>query len=272
MMKERNFSEVLDKLKQEFENSEEIKELRKCGLKENVISMYRSQFELEGFFRPKIYKDIEITGKKMSHKIDIYFEFIQLNNLEKAIIKTISDRKVTNRDVWEFSMILQDLNFFPKGIIYYDDEISDEAEKIAEASNIELKKFSLFNELAKGVQNKLSMMLPDKDALGNPFWILMEEDLSERNTGNYTRIDGKVVLFLSRKQAILVGKKVNIKSSVFGLSQNQLKILIRLQEQGMFPELNIMFPEFEQPENELFTYGISNEKLKEFYLRGENDE
>ena len=68
-----------------------IFELRKNpGLKANVISMYKSYFQSEGFFRPRIAENVTISGKLKEHTVDIYFEFIQMNNLESGSKKDSS--------------------------------------------------------------------------------------------------------------------------------------------------------------------------------------
>ncbi len=92
-----------------------IFELRKNpGLKANVISMYKSHFQREGFFRPRIAENVTISGKLKEHTVDIYFEFIQMNNLERTVIKVIEGTKVTENDMWEFANVLKDLHFLQK--------------------------------------------------------------------------------------------------------------------------------------------------------------
>ena len=77
-----------------------IFELRKNpGLKANVISMYKSHFQSEGFFRPRIAENVTISGKLKEHKVDIYFEFMQMNNLERTVIKVIEGSKATENDM-----------------------------------------------------------------------------------------------------------------------------------------------------------------------------
>lgn len=45
-----------------------IFELRKNpGLKANVISMYKSHFQSEGFFRPRIAENVTISGIKRTY-------------------------------------------------------------------------------------------------------------------------------------------------------------------------------------------------------------
>lgn len=244
-------------------------------LKANVISMYKSHFEREGFFSPKIVADWKIPGKlKEQHTVDIYFEFIQMNNLERTIIKTIEGTEVTEGEVWEFAYVLKDMRFFAKGIIYYDDKVSIEAKKVAELANIELKKFNFFNEVQKSAASALKVMIPDKDVMGDPFWVVMEtvKNNDDENTGNYNMVNNNILLFLSKKQADGYCGRFKDSSGVFGISQNHLKRLISLQEKKMFPDFCIAFPDFEQSNiGSISCYSISYEKLKKFYLRGDNN-
>ena len=252
-----------------------IFELRKNpGLKANIISMYKSHFQIEGFFRPRIAENVTISGKLKEHKVDIYFEFIQMNNLERTVIKVIEGSKVTENDMWEFANVLKDLHFFAKGIIYYDDSVSSGAKKVAELTNIDLKKFDLLDEVRKSVLSALKVILPDEEIIGDPFWIVMEtEQDSDKNTGNFEMVDDSILLFLSKKQAINYCSKIKKSAKVFGISQNHLKVLVSLQEKGKFPDFSIAFPEFKQlQENSLFYYQISHDSLKKFYLRGDNNE
>lgn len=117
--------------------------------------MYKSHFQSEGFFRPRIAENVTISGKLKEHKVDIYFEFMQMNNLERTVIKVIEGSKVTENDMWEFANVLKDLHFFAKGIIYYDDRVSSGAKKVAELTNIDLKKFDLLDEVRKSVLSAL---------------------------------------------------------------------------------------------------------------------
>lgn len=246
------------------------------GLKANVISMYKSYFKREGFFSPKIVADWKIPGKlKEQHTVDIYFEFIQMNNLERTIIKAIEGTEVTEGEVWEFAYVLKDMRFFAKGIIYYDDNVSIKAKKAAELADIELKKFNFLNEVQKSTASALKVILPDKDVVGDPFWVAMEtvKNNDDENTGNYNMVNNKILLFLSKKQADGYCSKLKDSYRVFGISQNHLKILASLQEKKMYPDFCIAFPEFEQPNNaSIDCYSISCEKFRKFYLRDDNNE
>lgn len=236
--------------------------------------MYKSRFQREGFFRPSIAEDVTISGKLKEHTVDIYFEFVQMNNLERTVIKTIEGTEVTEKDVWEFANILKDLHFFAKGIIYYDAKVSSGAETLAESTNIDLKKFNFRDEVRKNVLSAIKVMLPDEDIIGDPFWVVMEtEQRSGKNTGNYTMIKNSILLFLSKKQATNYCGKLKKSARVYGISQKHLKILVALQELGLYPDFSIVYPEFEQiKEESILCYQISHKKFKKFYLRGDNNE
>ena len=68
----------------------------------------------EHLIKPKLLKNIKIKGKNIESQIDIYIEFVQMNNLERTVIKTIDKRTATVDDVWQFDNILKDLKFFSK--------------------------------------------------------------------------------------------------------------------------------------------------------------
>ena len=180
--------------------------------------MYKSHFKNEGFFRPRIVENVTISGKLKEHTVDIYFEFIQMNNLERTVIKVIEGTKVTENDMWEFANVLKDLHFFAKGIIYYDDIVSSGAKKVAELTNIDLKKFDLLDEVRKSALSALKVMLPDEEIIGDPFWVIMEtEQDSDKNTGNYEMVNDSILLFLSKKQAINYCSKIKKSAKVFGI-------------------------------------------------------
>ena len=45
---------------------------KNLGLKANVISMYKSRFQSEGFFRPRIAENVTISGTLKEHTVEIY--------------------------------------------------------------------------------------------------------------------------------------------------------------------------------------------------------
>lgn len=262
---------VLQKMRKELENSEEIRALKKRSLKENVLSMYRSQFDIEGFFEPIILENFEIEGKIKKHNLDIYLEFKQINNCERTVVKIIEKRQVTEEDVWEFYNIVKDMHFFSKGIIYYDGTLTQEAKNLATKAKIEIKYFDVVSELFKYTATTLEKsIIPYEETIGDPFWVAMEINGEGKNTGNYFQIQNSIPLFLSYKQANTTIQN-NPKYRIYGLSQKQFKTLINLMEISNQTNIVIAFPDFEQNGLEEFkTFSISSERLIRYYYRGEN--
>ena len=81
-------------------------------------------------------KGFDSERQNIEHRIDIYVEFVQMNNLERTIIKTIDSKNVKAKDVWQFDNLLKDLGFFPKGILYFNNKIDEDALKIAKKKEI----------------------------------------------------------------------------------------------------------------------------------------
>lgn len=249
-------------------------QMKSLGLKANVISMYKRKFQRGGVFRPKIAEDLKIQGKLKEHTIDIYFEFIQMNNLERTVIKIIEGKDVTDNDIWEFVSVLKDLHFFAKGILYYNGNTCSNTKKVAEQASIELKKFDFNKEIQEFAMHSIKTLLPNDETIGDPFWVVMEisQDSGE-NTGNYHMINKSILLFLSKKQASSYCGKWMRNDRVFGISQNHLKVLVSLQENGLCPDFSIAFPEFEQvEEGNILCYQVTKENFKKFYLRGNNND
>lgn len=247
------------------------------GLLSNIASSYRSRFTAENLISPKLFENYVIQGKKRRHTVDIYLEFIQMNNREITIMKTIPSRNITEKDIWDFYTVLQDLKFKATGIIYYENGTTSQVlNEQASLCNIEIQKFDLLTAVAESVVAKLGILLPDRKAIGDPFWIIMEVSENNENgrtNGNYLHINGSIPLFLSKKHAKKIcdqkNRLTNVKYRVFGLSQNQLKMLceiLLIQEPPI--DLGIVFPEFEQPNGEQIAfYVIDLESIIKFYYR-----
>ena len=45
-----------------------------------VFSLYDYRINRENLINPKLFKNIRVKGKNIEHKIDIYIEFVQMNN------------------------------------------------------------------------------------------------------------------------------------------------------------------------------------------------
>ena len=200
-----------------------------------VFTLYKYRMEREHLIKPKLLKNIKIKGKNIEFRIDIYIEFVRMNNLERTVIKTIDKKTVTVDDVWQFDNILRDLKFFPKGVLYYNYKIDEKALELANNKHIQVIYFDFMKETIKNALNTLEQVLPDKDVIGDPFWALMQVDeTTKNNTGIYCIIEDFLPLFPSKKLADACCKQQK-GYAVFGISQRHLVFLISLAEKGSLP-------------------------------------
>lgn len=200
-----------------------------------VYSLYEHRINIENLINPKLLKNIIVKGKNIEHKIDIYIEFVQMNNLERTIIKIIDNKIVKAEDVWQFDNLLKDLGYFPKGVLYYNDKIDEEALNIANDKHIQTIHFDIMKETINNVLQSINKVLPDENVIGDPFWTLMQIDKrTKNNTGNYFIMKNSLPLFTSKKLAEACCKQQD-GYAVFGISQCHLVFLISLAEHGGLP-------------------------------------
>lgn len=194
-----DFLERILRKESQLEESMESNNNQGMELIDLVFTLYQDRMKREHLIKPKLLKNIKIKGKNIESRIDIYIEFVQMNNLERTVIKTIDKKTVTVDDVWQFDNILKDLKFFSKGVLYYNYKIDEKALELANNKHIQVIYFDFMKETIKNVLNTLEQVLPDKDVIGDPFWALMQVDeKTKNNTGNYCIIEDYLPLFPSK--------------------------------------------------------------------------
>ena len=200
-----------------------------------VFTLYQYRMGREYLIKPKLLKNIKIKGKNIESQIDIYIEFVQMNNLERTVIKTIDKITVTVDDVWQFDNILKDLKFFSKGVLYYNSKIDEKALELAKNKHIQVIYFDVVEEIRKNVIYSLNQILPNQEVIGDPFWTLMQiDEKTKNNTGNYCIIEDFLPLFPSKKLADAYCKQQS-GYAVCGISQRHLVFLISLAESEILP-------------------------------------
>ena len=236
-----------------------------------VFSLYEYRMKREHLIKPKLLKNITVKGKNIESKIDIYVEFVQMNNLERTVIKTIDSKMVTAEDVWQFDNMLKNLNYFPRGVLYYNDKIDEKALDIAKNRQIQVIYFDVQRETKINVIHSINQCLPNKDVIGDPFWTLMQVDeRTKNNTGIYCIIEDFLPLFTSKKLADACCKQQNA-YAVFGVSQSHLTFLISLAENGMLPhKFGIIQPSKQKSPTIDYSVEIINvdyHTIREIYVR-----
>lgn len=268
---------MIDSFKRILRKATQLKECMRSNnnhgmeLIDLVFSLYDHRINRENLINPKLFKNIRVKGKNIEHKIDIYIEFVQMNNLEKTVIKIIDNKIVKAEDVWQFDNLLKDLDYFPKGVLYYNDKIDEEALNIANDKHIQTIYFDIMEETRINVLQSISEVLPDENVIGDPFWTLMQiDERTKNNTGNYLIIGNSLPLFTSKKLADVYCKQQS-GYAVFGISQRHLVFLISLAETGLLPyKFGIIQPSKQISstiDNIVKMYSVDYNVIREVYVR-----
>lgn len=236
-----------------------------------VFTLYQYRMRRKHLIKPKLLKNIKIKGKNIESQIDIYIEFVQMNNLERTVIKTIDKITVTVDDVWQFDSILKDLMFFPKGVLYYNSKIDEKALELAKNKHIQVIYFDVVEETRKNVIYSLNQILPNQEVIGDPFWTLMQiDEKTKNNTGNYYTIEDFLPLFPSKKLADAYCKRQS-GYAVFGISQPHLVFLISLAESKILPyKLGLIRPSKQISSTidyNVEKYSVDCNVIREIYVR-----
>lgn len=274
---EMNLGEFKTKLKQDI-----LKQEKYPGLHKVVISSLESTASLESLRGFKLKSNFLLEGKTRNRNIEIYVEFEGMKNIERTIIKTVENREVTEEDVEELYNIKNDLHILCSTIIYFNTEVSEEALMLSQKMNIKLKYFDWFEEILKFTSKTIKMILPEehdfrKDILkggdpADPFWIIMGIDSNNNTQGTYYQKENKLVLFLSKKQAVnFKDENLNNKYNVFGLSQTHLRVLGNLMNNGLGIDSRVLIyiPNCLRKAslNDEY-YSLTSQELIRYYWRG----
>ena len=91
-----------------------------------------------------------------------------------------------------------------EGVLYYNSKIDEKALELANNKHIQVIYFDFMKETIKSVLNTLEQVLPDKDVIGDPFWMLMNTDGKtpiEQNSAT----QNKILLFNVKPPSISIG-------------------------------------------------------------------
>lgn len=63
-----------------------------------------------------------------------------------------------------------------EGVLYYNSKIDEKALELTNNKHIQVIYFDFMKETIRNVLNTFEQVLPDKDVIGDPFWMLMNTD------------------------------------------------------------------------------------------------
>ena len=84
-----------------------------------------------------------------------------------------------------------------EGVLNYNSKIDEKALELANNKHIQVIYFDFMKETIKSVLNTLEQVLPDKDVIGDPFWMLMNTD--GKNSIEQNSVTKNIILLFNEK-------------------------------------------------------------------------
>ena len=84
-----------------------------------------------------------------------------------------------------------------EGVLNYNSKIDEKALELAYNKHIQVIYFDFMKETIKNVLNTFEQVLPDKDVIGNPFWMLMNTD--GKNSIEQNSVTKNIILLFNEK-------------------------------------------------------------------------
>lgn len=181
----------------------------------------------------KVFSKYKIKGKsEVEHEIDVYYEFEKNQIIHKVIFECKDwNKRVSKEKLLTLKAIIDDI---PNsvGVIVSKNGLQEGAEKFAKFNGIKIITGDKINILGgKILPHKLKNVLPDQYTKAEPFWAIMEKNQENNSTGNFFKIQDKIILFISKKEAEEVLKMAKIiNAHVVGINKKHLSILIKYSE------------------------------------------
>lgn len=180
----------------------------------------------------EVFSKYKIRGKSgVEHEIDVYYEFEKNEIIHRVIIECKDwNTKITKEKILALKAIIDDI---PNsvGIIASKKGLQEGAKKYAEHNEIKIVIGDKINILSEIIKYKLKIVLPNQHTKAEPFWVIMEKDKKGNNTGNFPKIQDRIILFISKKEAeetLKISKIIN--AYVVGITKRHLSILIKYSE------------------------------------------
>lgn len=192
-----------------------------------VERVYSALLQNENLKKSNIKKNHTVIGRsQVKHQFDVYYEIEIANNLHRVAIECKQhNRRITKGLVQEFKAKIEDCNNV-MGVMVTSEGYQTGAKEFAEFYGIKCITVEELPNIFEIISLGIKVLLPDENAEGKPFWVIMETH-GETNTGSYYSHDGiSVMLFNSKKaaeMAIVIGKLESV--NVFGVTKSHLRAI-----------------------------------------------
>ncbi|WP_413712612.1 restriction endonuclease [Rhizobium sp. Rhizsp82] len=224
----------------------------------------------------------KIKGKSnTSNEIDVYYQFKKAGVLHQVAIECKDwNGPIPLKEVRDFRAKLDDIGSVV-GIVISRNGLQEGAQDYCDHHRISVLDFGDLPKLGELIAQRIgSLLLPDEDVVGEPFWTIMELR-DGKLSGNHLALPGdsrnskeRIPLFYSRRLAetyIETSKLDKSQWSVRGLPQHAFRgflTTLELYENGGRAEASlIMLPPGARPDAKLIELPVTAAHLKmDYYL------
>lgn len=234
----------------------------------------------------EVSRNVVLKGLKGEYQIDVFYQFEHAGFIHRVAIECKYHNRPLDRDtIMPFCNKITDIGNII-GVIVSKSGYQSGAKEYAEKHGITLlttEDLPKFNILV--ADYLINSILPTKDWIGEPFWILMERE-EDNVSGSYYKFTQKhngrdvIPLFFSKREAIdfLNESEQSLHFAIRGVPQHYLKRLISITERLkplfflMLPALNeeqakgLLIEPTELMKRYLLSE-ISAEEYQEFYVK-----
>lgn len=234
----------------------------------------------------EVSRNVVLKGLKGEYQIDVFYQFENAGFIHRVAIECKYHKRPLDRDtIMPFCNKITDIGNVI-GVIVSKSGYQSGAKEYAEKHGITLlttEDLPKFNILV--ADYLINSILPTKDWIGEPFWILMERE-EDNVSGSYYKFAQKhngrnvIPLFFSKREAIdfLNESEQTLHFAIRGVPQHYLKRLIAITERLkplfflMLPALNeeqangLLIEPIELMKRYLLSE-ISPEEYQEFYVK-----
>lgn len=243
-------------------SQEEGKELE--NYVENVYSLLLQNEHLKKFQIKKNHIEIAKSGAK--HEFDVYYEVKIAGITHKVAIECKNyNRRVEKEKLDAFSKKLDGCNI-KTGFMISKNGYQEGAKQEAKYYGIELITTEDLPNIYSLSLTHMKWILPDEKTYGDPFWTIMEVTENEKNTGMFLFIEDRIPLFISKKSAERVLKKIGIQGfAVFGVTREHLIGICHMAAEYNWPFAIAAKFGFGGPDNQFLMFEHSYDEILDHF-------
>ncbi|MDQ2178096.1 restriction endonuclease [Marinifilum sp. D714] len=221
---------------------------------------------------------IKLTGiSGVPHEIDLFYEFDKSGFIHKVAIECKNTKRPTEKkDILDFVGKLNDFRNV-MGIFISKNGFQSGAKEFGEKHGLILMEKSDLPTFPQMLADRLkTVAIPDESYIGEPFWVIMEIDKDNKNTGTYYGTRNPFVhvpIYFSKRHAEsmlnVLNEKGKTKYAVRGLTQFALRAFIITMKFMNVRVMICMKDDKTTRPTDFFAFEISLEELERQYYYGE---